>query len=67
VTETIAFAASVNEKKLERAKQVDPLVTATTGSDGDAMDEIVQADAPVLATLDAVLAEESTAPSPLCP
>jgi hypothetical protein len=65
VTETIAFAASVNEKKLERAKQVDPLVTATTGSDGDAMDEIVQADAPVLATLDAVLAEESTAPSPL--
>jgi hypothetical protein len=51
----------------ERAKQVDPLVTATTGSDGDAMDEIVQADAPVLATLDAVLAEESTAPSPLCP
>jgi hypothetical protein len=64
VTETIAFAASVNEKKLERAKQVDPLVTATTGSDGDAMDEIVQA-APVLATLDAVLAEESTAPRPL--
>ena len=65
VTETIAFAASVNEKKLAQAKQVDPLVTATTGSDGDAKAEIVQADPPVLATLDAVLAEESTAPSRL--
>jgi hypothetical protein len=36
-----------------------------TGSEGDPKDEIVQADPPVLATLDAVLAEESTAPRPL--
>jgi hypothetical protein len=65
VTETIAFAASVNEKKLAQAKQVAPLVTATTASDCGAKDEIVQAAPPVLTTLDAVLADESTAPSPL--
>jgi hypothetical protein len=64
VTERIAFAASV-EKKLAQAKQVDPLVTATTGSDSDAKDEIAQADPPVLATLDAVLANESRARGPL--
>jgi hypothetical protein len=65
VTETLAFAASVNDRKLAQAKPVDPLVTDKTGSEGDPKDEIVQADPPVLATLDAVLAEESTAPRPL--
>jgi hypothetical protein len=65
VTETMAFAASVNEKKLVHPKPVDPLVADATGSEGDANNEIVQADLPVLATVEAVLAEESTAPSPL--
>jgi hypothetical protein len=61
----MAFAASVTGKKLVQAKQVDPLVADTTASEGDAKDEVVQADLPVLATVEAVLAEESTAPSPL--
>jgi hypothetical protein len=66
VTETMAFAASVNEKKLVQPKQqVDPAVAGTTTTDSVAKDEIVQADLPVLATVEAVLAEESTAPSPL--
>jgi hypothetical protein len=65
VTETLAFAASVNEKKLAQAKPVDPPVADAAASEGDVNAEIVQADPPVLATLDAVLADESRAPSPL--
>jgi hypothetical protein len=65
VTETLAFAASVNDRKLAQVNPVGPLVTDKTGSEGDPKDEIVQADLPVLATLDAVLADESRAPSPL--
>jgi hypothetical protein len=65
VTETMAFAASVTEKKLVQPKQVDPAVASTTITDSVAKDEIVQPDLPVLATVEAVLAEESTAPSPL--
>ncbi len=65
VTETMAFAASVTEKKLVQPKQVDPAVAGTTITDSVAKDEIVQPDLPVLATVEAVLAEESTAPSPL--
>ena len=63
VTETMAFAASANEKKRVQSKQVDPLVADTTASESDAKDEVVQPD--LLATVEAVLAEESTAPSPL--
>ncbi len=65
VQETMAFAASVNEKKLVQPKPVDPLVPDATASGSDAKDEIVQPDLPVLATVEAVLAEESTAPTPL--
>jgi hypothetical protein len=65
VTETMAFAASVTEKKLVQPKQDDPPVADTTASEGDAKDEVVEADVPVLATLEAVLAEEPTVPSPL--
>ena len=61
----MAFAASVNEKKLVQLKQDDPPVADTTASESDVKDEIVEADVPVLATLEAVLAEEPTAPSPL--
>jgi hypothetical protein len=49
VTETIAFAASVNEKKLVQPKPVDPLVADAMASGSDAKDEIVQPDLPVLA------------------
>ena len=65
VTETMAFAASVNEKKLVQPKQVDPLVADRTASEGDAKDEVIQSDAPVLATVEAVLAEQPAALSPL--
>jgi hypothetical protein len=65
VTETMAFAASVNEKKLTQSKQVTPIVANAAASEGDAKDEVVQPDLPVLTTVEAVLAEESTAPSPL--
>jgi hypothetical protein len=65
VTETMAFAASVTEKKLVQPKQDDPPVADTTASEGDAKDEVVEADVPVLATLEAVLAEEPTVRSPL--
>jgi hypothetical protein len=65
VEETMAFAASVTEKKPVQPKQVDPLVADTTASEGDAKDEVVQADLPVLATVEAVLAQEPTVPSPL--
>jgi hypothetical protein len=67
VTETMAFAASVNEKKLaqSQSKHDDQLVADATVSEGDAKVEIVQAGLPVLATVEAVLAEEPTAPSPL--
>jgi hypothetical protein len=61
----MAFAASVNEKKLVQPKPVDPLVADAAASEGDANNEIVQGDVPVLATLEAVLAEEPTVPSPL--
>jgi hypothetical protein len=63
VEETMAFAASVNEKQVQ-PKQVDPLVADTTASEGDAKDEVVQADLPVLATVEAVLAQEPITPSP---
>ena len=65
VTETMAFAASADEKKLVRPKPDDPLVADATASAGDAKNEIVQADLPVLATVEAVLTEQSTAPSSL--
>ena len=65
VEETMAFAASVNEKKLVQPKLVDHLVADAAASEGDANNEIVQNDVPVLATLEAVLAEEPTVPSPL--
>jgi hypothetical protein len=65
VTETMAFAASVNEKKQVQPKQVDPLVVDRTASESDAKDEVIEADVPVLATLEAVLAEEPRVPSPL--
>jgi hypothetical protein len=68
VTETMAFAASVNEKKLVQPNPVDPLVAHAAAPEGDANNENVQADVPVLATVEAVLAEEPTlpeAPSPL--
>ena len=58
----MAFAASVNERKLVQPKPVDPLVADAAASEGDANNEIVQADVPVLATLEAVLAEEPTVP-----
>ena len=65
VAETMAFAASVNEKLVE-PRPIDPLVADATASEGEAKDEIVQAaDLPVLATVEAVLAQEPTAPSPL--
>ena len=62
VTETIAFAAAVNEKKLAQSEWVIPLVTDTTVSGGDPIDKIVQADLPALATIEAVLAEEPKGP-----
>ena len=65
VTETMIFAAGVNEKKLVQPKQVDPLVADRTASEGDAKDEVIQSDAPVLATVEAVLAEQPAALSPL--
>jgi hypothetical protein len=65
VTETMAFAASVTEKKPVQRKQVDPLVVDTTASESDAKNEVIEADVPVLATLEAVLAEEPTVRSPL--
>ena len=65
VTETMAFAASVNEKKLTQSKQVAPIVADAAASEGDAKDEVIQSDAPVLATVEAVLAEQPAAPSPL--
>jgi hypothetical protein len=61
VTETIAFAANV--KKLTQPKKV-TLVADTTASERDTKDEIVQADLPVLANVEAVLAQEPTAPAP---
>jgi hypothetical protein len=60
-SETMAFAASAIEKKLAQSKQVDPIVADTMAAGSDA--KIVEADLPVLATVEAVLAEESTAPS----
>jgi hypothetical protein len=66
VTETIAFAASVNEKKRAQPKQVVDLLAAdTTVFGSDAKDEVVQADLPVLATVEAILAQEPIAPDPI--
>jgi hypothetical protein len=65
VTETIAFAASVSEKKLAQSKKVAAIVADAAASGSDAKDEIVQPDPPVFATVEAVLAEEPAAPSPL--
>jgi hypothetical protein len=64
VEETMAFAASVTEKKLVQPKQVDPLVADTMASEGGAKDEVVQGDLPVLATVEAVLAQALITPSP---
>jgi hypothetical protein len=64
VTETMAFAASVHEKKLVQPEPVDPLTDATASKE-DTNNEIVQADLPALATVEAVLAEQPTSPSPL--
>jgi hypothetical protein len=61
VTETIAFAANV--KKLTQPKQVATLVADTTSSEAGTGSEIVQADLPVLATVEAVLAQEPIASS----
>jgi hypothetical protein len=63
VSETMAFAVSVNEKKLAQVKQADPLVADTDAGSG-AKDEFVRADLPVLATIEAVLAEEPMLPIP---
>jgi hypothetical protein len=65
VEETMAFAASVNEKKLVQPKQVDPAVADMAASEGDAKDGVVQADPPVLATVEAVLVQEPITPAPL--
>jgi hypothetical protein len=65
VTETIAFATSVNERKLARSKQISPIVAGESASEGDAKDEPAQPDLPVLATIEAVLADGSKAHSPL--
>jgi len=62
VKETMAFAASVGEKKLVQPAQVDPIVANTTASGYDAKDEIVQAAPPVLATVESVLRHEPTLP-----
>src|ERR1700722_16257604 len=64
VKETMAYAASATEKKLVQSKQVDPLVADTTASEADAKDEVVEGDLPVLATVEAVLAQEPITPSP---
>ena len=64
VRETMAFAASVNAK-LVQPKQVDPAVADITVSGGAAEDEIVHADPPVLATVEAVLGQEPILPGPL--
>jgi hypothetical protein len=42
-----------------------PPVADTTASESDTKNEVIEADVPVLATLEAVLAEEPTVPSPL--
>jgi hypothetical protein len=65
VTETMAFAASVNEKKLGRPKQVDPGVAdirASTKDGGTQADSpaLATVDAVALATVEAVLAQEPT-------
>ena len=60
VKETMAFAASVGEKKLVQPAQVDPIVANTTASGYDAKDEIVQAAPLVLATVESVLRHEPT-------
>ena len=65
VRETMAFAASVSVKKLVQPKQVDPAVADITVSAGAAEDEIVHADPPVLATVEAVLGQEPILPGPL--
>jgi hypothetical protein len=65
VTETIAFATSVNEKKLARSKQIGPIVAGESATEGHARDESAQPDLPVLATIEAVLADELKAHSPL--
>src|ERR1700677_3514841 len=62
VKETMAFAASVGEKKLVQPAQVDPLVADTTASGCDAKDEIFQAAPPVLATVESVLGHEPILP-----
>jgi hypothetical protein len=65
VSETIAFAASVNEKKLAQSKQIAPIVAVEAASEGGSNNEIGLPDLPVLATVEAVLAEEPSPPSPL--
>jgi hypothetical protein len=62
VEETMAFAASVGEKKLVQPKQVDPIVADTTAPGGDAKDEIVQAAPPVLATVESAFGHEPILP-----
>ena len=58
VTETMAFAASVNEKTLGKPKQVDPGVADTTTASAE--NGVAKADSPALATVEAVLAQEPT-------
>src|ERR1700712_2532261 len=65
VRETMAFAASVNVKKLVKPKQVDPAIADITVSGGAAEDEIVHAAPPVLAAVEAVLGQEPILPGPL--
>lgn len=62
VEETMAFAASVGEKKLVQPKQVVPIVADTTASGGETEDEVVQAALPVLATVESVLGHEPILP-----
>jgi hypothetical protein len=67
VNETMVFAASVQTQHSVPPTPLDPSVTDATAPGANAEDEVVQADlgAPILATVEAVLAEEPTAPSPL--
>jgi hypothetical protein len=58
ITETMAFAASVNEKTLGKPKRVDPGVADTTTASAENV--VAKADSPALATVEAVLTQEPT-------
>jgi hypothetical protein len=62
VSETMAFAASV---KGQQSAQPQPVDSAATDGMASTTDKITDADPPILAAVEAVLAEEPTAPSRL--